>query len=41
VLLPAGPKIAFTGGLYFNDHRLICGEWWRATFGDEERCQAS
>ena len=23
VLLPAGPKIAFTGGLDFNDHRLI------------------
>jgi hypothetical protein len=23
VLLPAGPKIAFTGGLHFNDHRLI------------------
>jgi len=23
VLLPAGPKIAFTGGLNFNDHRLI------------------
>jgi hypothetical protein len=22
-LLPAGPKIAFTGGLDFNDHRLI------------------
>src|SRR3546814_7733170 len=22
VLLPAGPKIAFTGGLDFNDHRL-------------------
>ena len=23
VLVPAGPKIAFTGGLDFNDHRLI------------------
>jgi hypothetical protein len=23
VLLPAGPKIAFTGGLDFNDHHLI------------------
>ncbi|WP_293681561.1 DUF2493 domain-containing protein [uncultured Phenylobacterium sp.] len=23
VMLPAGPKIAFTGGLDFNDHRLI------------------
>ncbi len=23
VLLPAGPKVAFTGGLEFNDHRLI------------------
>jgi hypothetical protein len=23
VLLPAGPKIAFTGGLDFNDHRLV------------------
>src|SRR5580658_8757371 len=23
VLLPAGPKIAFTGGLEFNDHRAI------------------
>jgi hypothetical protein len=23
VLLPPGPKIAFTGGLDFNDHRLI------------------
>jgi hypothetical protein len=23
VLLPAGPKVAFTGGLDFNDHRLI------------------
>ena len=23
VLLPAGPKIAFTGGLEFNDHKLI------------------
>lgn len=23
VMLPAGPKIAFTGGLEFNDHRLI------------------
>ena len=23
VLMPAGPKIAFTGGLDFNDHRLI------------------
>ena len=23
VLLPPGPKIAFTGGLEFNDHRLI------------------
>ena len=23
VLLPAGPKIAFTGGLDFNDHRAI------------------
>uniref|UniRef100_E6VQ91 YspA cpYpsA-related SLOG domain-containing protein n=1 Tax=Rhodopseudomonas palustris (strain DX-1) TaxID=652103 RepID=E6VQ91_RHOPX len=23
LLLPAGPKIAFTGGLDFNDHRLI------------------
>jgi hypothetical protein len=23
VLLPAGPKIAFTGGADFNDHRLI------------------
>ncbi|MES0110024.1 DUF2493 domain-containing protein [Mesorhizobium sp. M0013] len=23
VLLPSGPKIAFTGGLDFNDHRLI------------------
>ncbi len=23
VLLPAGPKIAFTGGMEFNDHRLI------------------
>ena len=23
VLLPAGPKIAFTGGLDCNDHRLI------------------
>jgi hypothetical protein len=23
VLLPAGPKIAFTGGLDFNDHRVI------------------
>ena len=23
VLLPAGPKIAFTGGLDFNDHQLI------------------
>jgi hypothetical protein len=23
VLLPAGPKIAVTGGLDFNDHRLI------------------
>jgi hypothetical protein len=23
VLLPAGPKIALTGGLDFNDHRLI------------------
>jgi hypothetical protein len=23
VLLPAGPKITFTGGLEFNDHRLI------------------
>jgi hypothetical protein len=23
VLLPAGPKIAFTGGLHFNDHRAI------------------
>lgn len=23
VLLPTGPKIAFTGGLEFNDHRLI------------------
>jgi hypothetical protein len=23
VLLPAGPKIAFTGGLDFNDHRTI------------------
>jgi hypothetical protein len=23
VLLPAGPKMAFTGGLDFNDHRLI------------------
>ena len=23
MLLPAGPKIAFTGGLHFNDHRLI------------------
>ena len=22
-LIPAGPKIAFTGGLDFNDHRLI------------------
>ena len=22
-MLPAGPKIAFTGGLHFNDHRLI------------------
>jgi YspA, cpYpsA-related SLOG family len=22
-LLPAGPKIAFIGGLDFNDHRLI------------------
>ena len=26
VLLPAGPKIAFTGGLHFNDHRLIWGK---------------
>ena len=26
VLLPAGPKIAFTGGLDFNDHRLIWDE---------------
>ena len=23
VMLPAGPKVAFTGGLDFNDHRLI------------------
>jgi hypothetical protein len=23
VLLPAGPRIAFTGGLAFNDHRAI------------------
>ena len=23
VLLPAGPKVAFTGGLDFNDHRMI------------------
>jgi hypothetical protein len=23
VMLPAGPKVAFTGGLQFNDHRLI------------------
>jgi hypothetical protein len=23
LILPAGPKIAFTGGLEFNDHRLI------------------
>ncbi len=23
VLMPAGPKIAFTGGLDFNNHRLI------------------
>src|SRR5260370_534706 len=23
VLLPAGPKVAFTGGLDFNDHRAI------------------
>ena len=23
VLLPAGPKIALTGGLDFNDHQLI------------------
>jgi len=23
VLLPAGPKVALTGGLHFNDHRLI------------------
>ena len=23
VLVPAGPKIAFTGGVEFNDHRLI------------------
>ena len=23
VLLPAGPKIAFTGGLEFNDHHAI------------------
>ena len=23
IMLPAGPKIAFTGGLDFNDHRLI------------------
>ncbi|RWL15121.1 MAG: DUF2493 domain-containing protein [Mesorhizobium sp.] len=23
VMLPAGPKIAFTGGLEFNDHRMI------------------
>jgi hypothetical protein len=23
VLVPAGPKIAFTGGAKFNDHRLI------------------
>ena len=23
VLLPAGPKVAFTGGMEFNDHRLI------------------
>jgi len=23
VLLPAGPKVAFTGGLEFNDHRMI------------------
>jgi Toprim domain/YspA, cpYpsA-related SLOG family len=26
LLLPAGPKIAFTGGFDFNDHRLICGK---------------
>jgi len=26
VLLPPGPKIAFTGGLDFNDHRLIWGK---------------
>jgi hypothetical protein len=25
VLVPAGPKIAFTGGIEFNDHRLIWG----------------
>jgi hypothetical protein len=23
IMLPAGPKVAFTGGLDFNDHRLI------------------
>nr|WP_295744097.1 DUF2493 domain-containing protein [uncultured Acidocella sp.] len=26
VMLPAGPKIAFTGGLEFNDHQLIWGK---------------
>ncbi len=30
VLLPAGPKIAFTGGLDFNDHRLIWDKLDRA-----------
>ena len=31
VLLPAGPKIAVTGGLDFNDHRLIWDDSTRST----------
>ena len=38
VLLPAGPKIAFSGGLEYNDHHAIWDRLDRSMRGTPTRC---